>query len=67
MSVDGDGEIVWIWLALPIEIGEPQAFRLIQTDMEASATAPAKEAAVMLMLCDMDFVFWHVYAARKRC
>ena len=66
VSVDGNGEIVWIWLALPIEIGEAQAFRLIQTDVETPAAASAKEAAVMLMLCDLDFVFWHV-SVQERC
>ena len=63
MSVDGDGEIVRIRLTLPVEIGETNAFRLFQTDVETAAAPSAKEAAVMLMLCDMDFVFRHVYAA----
>ena len=63
VSVDGDGEIVRIRLTLPVEIGETNAFRLFQTDVETAAAPSAKEAAVMLMLCDMDFVFRHVYAA----
>ena len=63
MAVDGDGEVVRIGVPLPVEIGEPYAFRLVQTDMETAAAPSAKEAAVMLMLCDMDFVFRHVFAA----
>jgi hypothetical protein len=31
--------------------------------METAAAPSAKEAAVMLMLRDMDFVFRHVFAA----
>ena len=59
MPIDGDGEVVGIWLPLPVEIGEAKTFLFFQTDMETSAAPSAHEAAVMLMLRNLDFIFWH--------
>lgn len=57
--IDSNREIVGIRFALPVEIGEAEAFFFLQSDMESAAASSAEEATVVLMLCNMDFIVGH--------